>query len=44
MTTQYQKRLLKCDQPVPKKATIPQNRNKKHQKSIFTTKNLEEQL
>ena len=29
MTTQYQKRLLKYDQPLPKKATIPQNRNKK---------------
>ena len=29
MTTQYLKRLLKYDQPLPKKATIPQNRNKK---------------
>ena len=28
MTTQYLKRLLKYDQPIPEKATIPQNRNK----------------
>ena len=28
MTTQYLKRLLKYDQPLPKKATIPQNSNK----------------
>ena len=44
MTTQYLKRLLKYDQPLPKKTTIPQNRNKKRQKSTFTTMNLEEQL
>ena len=29
MTTQYLKRLLKYDQPLPKKATIPQKRNQK---------------
>ena len=44
MTTQYLKRLLKYDQQLPKKATIPKTVTKKRKKSTFTTENLEEQL
>ena len=45
MTIQYLKRLLKYDQPLPKKATIPQNRNKKAPKIYtFTSENIEEKL
>ena len=44
MTTQYLKRLLKYDQPLSKKATIPKNKNKKVPKIHIYTENLEEQL